>query len=249
MTEPSASPTPAIPDKAGLFEDFIDIFGSPAKVFARRAQANPMAAFLIVTIILIGLFFASKNAMAPIFDAQYQKGIEAAMKSNPSLTADQMAKGRGFADIAIIVTVSIVIPLSLLLIALVGFVLARVFGGTITYATALMVASYAYVPRIVGSIGVMIQTLIMDTSKLTSMHQLELGPGRFFDPLTASPLLLGLLSRFDIITLWVTVLLAIGLVTVGKVPRAKAAAVAVTFWLIGAIPVLLGAWREASAAG
>ena len=249
MTEPSASPTPAIPDKAGLFEDFIDIFGSPAKVFARRAQANPMAAFLIVTIILIGLFFASKNAMAPIFDAQYQKGIEAAMKSNPSLTADKMAKGRGFADIAIIVTVSIVIPLSLLLLGLVGFVLARVFGGTITYATALMVASYAYVPRIVGSIGVMIQTLIMDTSKLTSMHQLELGPGRFFDPLTASPLLLGLLSRFDIITLWVTVLLAIGLVTVGKVPRAKVAAVAVTFWLLGAIPVLLGAWREGSAAG
>jgi len=249
MTEPSASPAPATPDKAGLFEDFIDIFGSPAKVFARRAQANPMTSFLIVSIVLIALFFASKNAMAPIFDAQYQKGIAAAMKSNPSLTADQMAKGRGFADIAIIVTVSIVIPISLLLIALVGFVLARVFGGTITYATALMVASYAYVPRIVGSIGVMIQTLVLDTSKLTSMHQLELGPGRFFDPVATSPLLLGLLSRFDIITLWVTVLLAIGLVTVGKVPRAKVAIVAIAFWLIGAIPVLLGAWREASAAG
>ncbi len=249
MTEPSASPAPATPDKAGLFEDFIDIFGSPAKVFARRAQANPMISFLIVSIVLIALFFASKNAMAPIFDAQYQKGIAAAMKSNPSLTADQMAKGRGFADIAIIVTVSIVIPISLLLIALVGFVCARVFGGTITYATALMVASYAYVPRIVGSIGVMIQTLVLDTTKLTSMHQLELGPGRFFDPVTTSPLLLGLLSRFDIITLWVTVLLAIGLVTVGKVPRAKVAIVAIAFWLIGAIPVLFGAWREASAAG
>ena len=95
MTEPTASPAPATPDKAGLFEDFIDIFGSPAKVFARRAQANPMTSFLIVTVILIALFFASKNAMAPIFDAQYQKGIEAAMKANPSLTADQMAKGRG----------------------------------------------------------------------------------------------------------------------------------------------------------
>ena len=249
MTEPTASPTPVTPDKAGLFEDFIDIFGSPAKVFARRAQANPMTSFLIVSIVLIALFFASKNAMAPIFDAQYQKGIAAAMKSNPSLTADQMSQGRKYADIAIIVTVSIVIPVSLLLIALVGFALARVFGGTITYATALMVASYAYVPRIVGSIGVMIQTLVMDSSKFTSMHQLELGPGRFFDPVTSSPLLLGLLSRFDIITLWVTVLLAIGLVTVGKVPRAKVAAIAVAFWLIGAIPVLFGAWREASAAG
>ena len=249
MTEPSASPAPATPDKAGLFEDFIDIFGSPAKVFARRAQANPMTSFLIVSIVLIALFFASKNAMAPIFDAQYQKGIAAAMKSNPSLTADQMAQGRKFADIAIVVTVAIVVPVSLLLIALVGFILARVFGGTITYATALMVASYAYVPRIVGSIGVMIQTLVSDNSKLTSMHQLELGPGRFFDPVTTSPLLLGLLSRFDIITLWVTVLLAIGLVTVGKVPRAKVAIVAIAFWLIGAIPALFGAWREASAAG
>ena len=249
MTEPTASPTPATPEKAGLFEDFIDIFGSPAKVFARRAQANPMTAFLIVSIVLIALFFASKNAMAPIFDAQFQKGMDAAMKSNPSLTADQMAKGRGFADIAIIVSVSIGIPFALLLIGLVAFVFAKVFGGTMTYATALMVASYAYVPRIVGSIGVMIQTLVMDTSKLTSPHQLELGPGRFFDPVTTSPLLMGLLSRFDIITLWVTVLLAIGLVTVGKVPRAKMAAVAIAFWLLGAIPVLLGAWREASAAG
>jgi hypothetical protein len=109
-----------------------------------------------------------------------------------------------------------------------------------------MVASFAYVPRIVGSIAVMIQTMIMDTSNFTSAHQFELSPARFFNPATASPYLLALLSRFDLMTLWVTFLLALGVVIVGKVPKNKMAAVAITFWVIGFLPALFGAYKEAT---
>ena len=61
------------PDTSGIVEDFVDIFASPAQVFARRANANPMLPFLIVCAILIGLFFASRGAMEPIYQAQMQK--------------------------------------------------------------------------------------------------------------------------------------------------------------------------------
>jgi hypothetical protein len=65
--------------------------------------------------------------------------------------------------------------------------------------------------------------------------------GRFFDPETTSPALLALLGRIDVFTIWVTVLLVIGLSVTGKIPRAKAAIAGVIVWFLGAVPLLLQA--------
>jgi len=50
-----------------------------------------------------------------------------------------------------------------------------------------------------------------------------------------------LLGRMDVFTIWVTVLIAIGLAVTGRIPRGRAVMAAVVIWLIGALPGLAGA--------
>jgi hypothetical protein len=46
-----------------------------------------------------------------------------------------------------------------------------------------------------------------------------------------------------VFTIWVTILLAIGLAVVGRIPRSRAAIAGVLVWVLGAIPLLLQARR------
>src|SRR5450830_809003 len=82
------------PAKAGLWEDFVDIFYAPSSVFARRSDGKFGLALLFLVIVGTVLFFLTKNAMQPIMDAEFTRQSAAAMRKNPSLTAEQMASGR-----------------------------------------------------------------------------------------------------------------------------------------------------------
>jgi hypothetical protein len=58
-----------------------------------------------------------------------------------------------------------------------------------------------------------------------------------------SQVMLALASRVDLFTIWVTVLLAIGLHVVGKITRQQAGIVAGLTWVVGALPAVFGALR------
>jgi hypothetical protein len=104
-----------------------------------------------------------------------------------------------------------------------------------------MVASYAYVPRIIEGVVTSVQGLLLDPSTFTGRWRVSLGVGRFLDPDTTSPALLALVGRLDVFTIWVTVLLAIGLSVTGRIPRSRAAIAAAIVWFVGAVPLLLQA--------
>jgi hypothetical protein len=243
MTDPAAAPAPAQPEKANLFEDFVDIFGSPATVFARRATSSPMMPFLIVCVLLIGMFVVNKNLMAPIMDAEMQKGFEAAMKANPNLTPEMMERMKGTTQTFAVVGAAVFVPISVLVLGLVTWAVGRAFGGTLSYGSAVLIASFAWIPRVVEAVLNSVQGLVLDVSKMTSHYQLTLSAARFLDPSTASPMVLGLLGRVDLITIWVTVLVSIGLVAAGKMPKEKVIVAGIVMWVVGAIPALYGAWR------
>ena len=135
------------------------------------------------------------------------------------------------------------IPVVLLVLGLATWGVGRAFGGTLSYGTALLVASFGWFPRAIEAVINSVQGLVLDTSKMTSHYQLTLSAARFLDASAASPMVLALLGRLDLITLWVTALLAIGLVSAGKVAKDKAIVVGAVLWLISAIPGLFAAWR------
>jgi hypothetical protein len=224
--------------KASVFEDFIDIFTSPAKVFARRVKANPMVPWLVVSVVVIALFFASRNVLASMFDAEMQRGIDAAMKANPNLTAEQMEKGRPMMNMVVTGGAVIGIPCILLILGLVTWLVGKMMGATLTYSTALLIAAYSWMPRIVEALLNLGQGLLLDASKLTSHFQLGLGVGRFMDPHAPTQGLTQFLARIDVFTLWVTFLLVTGLINAGKLDKSKALPTGVILWFVGAIPSL-----------
>ena len=89
---------------------------------------------------------------------------------------------------------------------------------------------------------------LLSPDKLNGVIKLSFSPARFLDPATANPVLVQVLNRFDLFTIWVTVLLAIGVYVTGRVSKSQATIAGVLFWIVGAIPALLGALRQAAAA-
>jgi hypothetical protein len=241
MTDPAAAaPSPA---KSSLFEDFVDVFISPAKMFARRAGTSAALPYIIVCLLIIGLYFANKNALSSIMQGEMAKSMEAAQKANPNITAEQIQQGQAlgqkFAQFGVIIG----IPVALLVLGIITWIVGKILGGTLSYGTALLISAFAWMPRVVEGVANAIQGLVLDTSKMTSHYQLQLGPARFLDPATAPTWQLSLLGRVDLITLWVTVLFAIGLVNAGKVEKGKIVFAGVLMWIIGSLPAVWQALR------
>ena len=235
----AASPTPA-----SWWEDFIDIFYAPAQVFARRAGAGFGIPMLVVTV-LVGLIgIANSGVMQPVMDAEFTRATATQMRNNPQLTSEMMARGRGLADVIAKYGAFIFVPVGIFLTGLALWLCGKLVDAKEALSAAVMVAAYAFVPRIVESVLRGVQGLLMDPATLDGQLRLSLGVGRFLDPDTASPVLLALLARVDVFTIWVTVLLAIGLSVTGRIPRARAAIAAALVWVIGALPLLLGALRS-----
>ncbi|MGH7656118.1 MAG: YIP1 family protein [Gemmatimonadaceae bacterium] len=226
-------------DNASMGEDFVDIFVTPSKVFARRAKASPMVPFLVVCVLTIVVFFATKNVLASVWDAQMQKQIAVQMKSNPQLTQDMLDKAKPITNMIINIGGVVAPPVLLLVIALITWIIGRfIMGGSFSYGTAVLITAFSWLPRVVeGMLGI-VQGLVIDVSKMTSMFQVQEGLARFFDPDSMSLGLYSALAQIDLFSIWGTVLVIIGLMQAGKLDKSKATITGVLMFLIGAVPSL-----------
>jgi Yip1 domain len=231
------------PGKAGLWEDFVDIFYTPSSVFARRSDGKFGLALLFLVIIGAVLFFVTKNAMAPIMDSEFTRQSAAAMRKNPNITAEQMASSRGFFEVAAPIFFAVGLTISVFGTGLVLWVVGKLFDAKESITAAIMIATYAEVPRIVQILTNAAQALVMSPENLNSLNAVGFNLARFINPDTGSPVVIALASRVDLFTIWVTVLLAIGLHVVGKIPKEKAAIAAGITWVVGALPAVFGALR------
>jgi hypothetical protein len=245
MTEPTTSESGASapttkPEKASLLDDFMDIFYAPAAVFARRANASFWVPLLIITVLLGVIFMANRDLIDPIMEAEMARAMA---KSSQQLTPEQMAAGRKFAGLLGTVGAFLGPPVVMLLLGITIWLVGKFFDATESVNAAIVVATFSYVPRIIEGIVNRVEGLMIDPSTLNSRYSLTLGVGRFLDPDTTSPILLGLVGRIDVFTIWITVLIAIGLAVTGKISRGRAAIAAAIVWLVGALPTLAGALR------
>jgi len=231
------------PGRAGLWEDFVDIFYAPSSVFARRADGKFGMPLLFLVLVGTVLFFLTKNATQPIMDAEFARQTAAAMRKNPNLTAEQMASGRGIFETFAPLFFAIGITFSIFGTGVVLWLVGKLFDAKESVTAAIMIATYSEVPRLVQILTNAAQGLVMSPEKLNSMNSVAFNLARFMDPDRASPVLIALASRVDLFTIWVTVLLAIGLHVLGKIPKQQAGIAAGITWLVGALPALFGALR------
>lgn len=243
MTDVTPPPTPP---STPLWEDLIDIFVSPSAVFERRKEdPNFFLPLVVVTLVIGLLLFLTKDLMAPIFDAEFAKGMAQAQRQNPNLTEAQINAMRGFADKARTFGGFVGIPIAICLVGVITFVAGKTMKAATGIGQAMMIAAMAYVPKIVGAILGAVQAGLMDPASLNSQYAIHIGPARFFDSVSTSMAMMVIMGRFEVFTLWSTVLIAIGLKVTGKLDMTKAAIGAFLVWAIASAWPIWGALKAA----
>ena len=233
---PSRAPEPT----ASRWEDFIDIFYAPSTVFARRATSGFFLPMLVVTVLAGALYLLNSGVWSPIMDAELTRSLA---RQPQQLTPEQLQRVRGVTETMTKIGAFIFMPVGIFLTGLMLWACGKLVEAKQTVGQAVMVSAFAFLPRVVEGLAVSVQGLLLDPSTFDGRGRVSLGVGRFLDPDTTSPVLLSVLGRLDVFTIWVTVLLAIGLAVTGKIPRSRAVIAAAIVWVLGAVPLLLQAGR------
>jgi hypothetical protein len=239
VTDQTASPEPA----ASWWEDYLEIFFAPSRVFARREKSGFLLPLVILTVLSGVLIIGLKGSFAPAFEADITRQMEIVQQNNPQITAEQLEQGRAMQGTMGTIMFVVMMPILALVVGLTLWLFGKFVGATETLSQAMLIATFASFPRVVYLLAGGIQGLVMPEESLNGMSRLSLGPARFLDPDTASAMSVVLASRFDLTLIWITLLLAIGLKVMSKIPMSKAMVAAGLVWLVGALPALLGAMR------
>jgi hypothetical protein len=224
-------------------DDYMDVFIAPTELFRRRTDGRFGQALVVLVVLIAVLYFATRTAMEPIMDAEWQRGMAAMAKSNPSLTAEQMESGRKMAGTFGAIFIIGGTPIMVLLLGVAVWVAARIVGGAVSYAQGATIATFAMFPKLLDAVSGALQALFLDEQSLNSRYSVSLGVGRFFDVDTTSATLLAFVGRIDLFTIWTTVLVALGLKVMAKTGTGQAAAAAVIVWMVGGLPMILQALR------
>ena len=224
-----------------IWEDFIDIFYVPSQVFARREHGSVWPPLIIITLLSGALFYLNSGALQPIFDAEFDRGMASALRDNPKMPAEAIEKMRAIGTRVGQIGMLVFMPFGMLGVAGVMWVAGKLVDARQTFHAALVVAAYAFAPRILQFAINGVQAMFLDPSQLDGQFRLSFGPGRFMDPDETSPLLLAAIGRLDVFTIWITVLVAIGLAVTGRIPVQRAAIAAVIVWVMGGVPGIFGA--------
>jgi len=235
MTESTSTPIASAPQPS-FWEDVIDIFVSPAAVFQRRQNTSVWPPMLFVALSIAVISFATFNTLEPIFDAEFSRVVAKTIAKNPQITAEMMERGRGFQTAVVKYGIGVITMVTMFVLGCVSWLVGKMFDSKQTFQAALVVAAWAYMPRILGALINAIQGLLMDPASLTSLLAISLSPARFMDADATNPILYQMAGRLDLITIWVTVLLAIGLAVTGKVTKGRAAVFGVIIWIVGSLP-------------
>lgn len=238
MTVPKPVPHPS----PSVWEDLLEIFYAPRAVFERRRDTPAFGlALLVFFALVVGLTLAFKGLMEPVFDAEMQRNLARAIAQNPQVPREQMEAAMATGKKFLVVGVGLYALVSPLLLGLALWLVGKAVESKAEIGQAMMVATYSMFPRVLEAIANAVQMLVLPDSAIRGRFSTSLGIGRFLDPDSTGALLLGLLGRIDLFTLWVTALMVLGLSVVGRIPLGRAAIAGAVMWLVGALPTVWGA--------
>jgi hypothetical protein len=241
----TSPPSVSVPEKAAVWEDFVDILFSPSAVFARRKAGSFMIPLVIVTLLVGIAFLFTSESIRPIFDAEFDRAMAAqAAASGKPMPPETLQRMREFALNIGRIAVFIFLPIGIFLGGGALWIAGKVLGAALTIRTALVISAYSQVPRVLEAVVNGIQGVVVDPASLDGQFRLTLGPGRFLDPDTTSAVLLVFLGPLDLFTLWVTALVAIGFAATTGISLSRASIGAAFVWLVTVLPRLPGALSQ-----
>lgn len=239
-TEPAAAYTPEsgapTPEKASIFEDFIDVFYAPSTVYARRRDSSYWPYFFIVWVVASLLMFASRSVMSAVMDAEFSRQAAKAMADNPRITAEMMQQQRGIMEGFSTVFMYLGTPILILFGAVLIYLGARIVSAKVSFNRAMLISAIAQIPRLLGAVLTAVQGILMDdTSSIDSKFDVSYSPARFMDADALPAQVMEVIGRLDIFTIWVTILMGLGVAVIARVPKSRGLAAGAVAWGIAAV--------------
>jgi hypothetical protein len=215
---------------AARWEDYVDVFFSPAELFRRRARDSvvPPLITLLTLAVLFYLLLLPANAMI----------TRAAMASNPRgvvLSGNTMLVIQLVGAVAVPVSYVAFIVFAAALLWLVG----RFAEIRTDFSRTLLIATYGGFILLLSQLVAGALILLHGEAGLDPIRHLSLGVLRITGAEGIGRALVPLLRRLDVFAIWQAALWAVGLHAIYRTTRSQAAIVAAVSWLLFAVPGLI----------
>jgi hypothetical protein len=228
----NAIATPAPGPEPNSFQRIIGVIFSPDATFASIARRPDWVVPLVLIIILSlanGLLLSSR--------IDFGAPAREAMAQNKNATqeqidrAEKMSVGMGKVAKFIGPVISVIVLLIVAGVLLLGI---RLMGGEGDFKQAFSATCYAWIPNVLQSIVLTIVVLAKGATAINpqTIPTIVRSNPAFLVDMKTQPMAFALLSSLDLFTIWVVVLLIIGFAYVGRVSKAKSAAVVISLWFL-----------------
>jgi hypothetical protein len=229
VSDPSTPPEAGEPaERASRWEDYVDIYFSPAELFRRRARDSVMQPLiaLITLALLFYLILLPANAML-IRAAAKPRSVE--LNARMMMVLQVM----GALSVPLWYVVSIAFVAALL------WLVSRFAEVGTDFSRTLLIATYGGFILLLAQLVSGVLVLLHGEAGLDPIRHLSLGVLRFTADDGIARALVPLLRRLDIFAIWQAVLWAVGLREIYRTTRLQAAVVAAVAWLLFAVPGLI----------
>ena len=225
------------------------IFFEPGRTFAAFPEIgdisnldedNRMRAMkgLILLVLTIGV---TALVYQRIDMGQYIRDKMERSQRNASQTEQQKEMGVKIGKIVGAIGIPASVPLTIAAGAGLYMLGVMAFGGSISYKQSLAVWVYSSLPpAILGSVVAVLVLFLKASDTIDPEHLLVTNPGAFMGP-ESSPVLVAVLSQFDLLRFAGLVLAAIGLRKVARISSGSAWGVVLGFYLIRAVLAIASA--------
>jgi hypothetical protein len=228
LDAPSSAAGPAPAAKLSFLQRVVGVFFSPSETF-RDIAAHP--SILAPIILLILTWIPASVIMATKVD--FGAPARAQMEAKGGMSKEDVERVARISG-AVGKAMSYFSPLfSVVILAIVAgiFLLAfRLFGGDGTYRQAVSITAWSWLPMSVGSILAAVVLATRKSIEPQDLATLLRSNLAFLVDFEKQPVLFGFVSSFDIFTIWMLALLAIGFSWMSRFTKAKSFVLVFGLW-------------------
>jgi len=209
----------------------INTFVAPTKTFTDRKRVGrwwvPWLLISLLSYVVVAVV-AQKIGFEQVTENQIKLAPKRAEQLDKLPPGERASRMQTAAKITQAISYAIPIP-TLIIFFIIAAVLMATFkfgaGAEIPFPTALAVVSYSYLPGLVRGLLTIASVLAgSDPESFNFENPVASNLGHLVSP-TSSPPLYALLSRIDLFSIWICVLMGIGFAAVSKLKRSTTMAV------------------------
>jgi len=210
VAELAGADTPAQSFPKRLIGVFISPAGTLADVARKPGFVAPLIA-LVLGAIAVTETILWKIGPERIIRMTYEQSSRASSMS-PAQMDQAVRQGAPIAAIFMHIAAVVSAPIFLLIVAGLGILIVNlIFGAQTKYKTVFSLACYANLVALLSSLMAAVVNLFGDPDHFNPQNPVPTNVGFFLNPLEVSKPLYALASSVDIFTIWLLILLAIGL--------------------------------------